>query len=62
MATNLPDMGQIGTQIQQRLTNLENQTETNANNLNSFEQQLVDVCNSVASGGTATQQLSSEEN
>ena len=62
MATNLPDMGQIGTQIQQRLTNLENQTETNANNLNSFEQQLVDVCNSVASSGTATQQLSSEEN
>lgn len=30
--------------------------------LTDFEQQLIDVCNSVASGGTATQQLSSEEN
>lgn len=35
--------------------------QTNAQNLSDFEQQLIEVCNEVASGAT-TQQLSSEEN
>lgn len=35
--------------------------QTNAQNLSDFEQQLIAVCNEVASGAT-TQQLSSEEN
>lgn len=55
MATTLPDMGQIGSNIQQRLTNLESQTQTNADNLSSLEQQIIAVCNDVASGTQTTQ-------
>lgn len=55
MATTLPDMGQIGSNIQQRLTNLESQTQTNASNLSSLEQQIIAVCNDVVSGNQATQ-------
>ena len=63
MATTLPDMGQIGSNIQQRLTNLESQTQTNASNLSSLEQQIIAVCNDVVSGNQATQvNTLSEEN
>lgn len=55
MATTLPDMSQIGSDIQQRLTNLESQTQTNASNLSSLEQQIIAVCNDVASGAQTTQ-------
>ena len=55
MATTLPDMGQIGSNIQQRLTNLESQTQNNASNLSSLEQQIIAVCNDVASGTQTTQ-------
>lgn len=55
MAATLPDMGQIGSDIQQRLTNLESQTQTNASNLSSLEQQIIAVCNDVASGTQTTQ-------
>jgi hypothetical protein len=63
MATTLPDMSQIGSNIQQRLTNLESQTKTNASNLSSLESQIIAVCNDIASG-TQTRQVNnlSEEN
>lgn len=63
MATTLPDMSQIGSNIQQRLTNLESQTKTNARNLSSLEQQIIAVCNDIASGTQTTQVNNlSEEN
>lgn len=63
MATTLPDMSQIGSNIQQRLTNLESQTKTNANNLSSLESQIIAVCNDIASGTQTTQVNNlSEEN
>ena len=63
MATTLPDMSQIGSNIQQRLTNLESQTKTNASNLSSFESQIIAVCNDIASGTQTTQVNNlSEEN
>lgn len=63
MATTLPDMSQIGSNIQQRLTNLEKQTKTNARNLSSLEQQIIAVCNDIASGTQTTQVNNlSEEN
>nr|DAH48583.1 MAG TPA: hypothetical protein [Caudoviricetes sp.] len=54
MATTLPDMSQIGSNIQQRLTNLESQTKTNASNLSSLESQIIAVCNDIASGTQTT--------
>jgi hypothetical protein len=63
MATTLPDMSQIGSNIQQRLTNLESQTKTNASNLSSLESQIIAVCNDIASGTQTTQVNNlSEEN
>lgn len=63
MATTLPVMSQIGSNIQQRLTNLEKQTKTNARNLSSLEQQIIAVCNDIASGTQTTQVNNlSEEN
>lgn len=63
MATILPDMSQIGSNIQQRLTNLESQTKTNASNLSSLESQIITVCNDIASGTQTTQVNNlSEEN
>lgn len=63
MATILPDMSQIGSNIQQRLTNLESQTKTNASNLSSLESQIIAVCNDIASGTQTTQVNNlSEEN
>lgn len=63
MATTLPDMSQIGSNIQQRLTNLESQTKTNASNLSSLESQIIVVCNDIASGTQTTQVNNlSEEN
>ena len=63
MATTLPDMSQIGSIIQQRLTNLESQTKTNASNLSSLESQIIAVCNDIASGTQTTQVNNlSEEN
>ena len=62
MATTLPDISQIG-YIQQRLTNLESQTKTNASNLSSLESQIIAVCNDIASGTQTTQVNNlSEEN
>ena len=63
MATTLPDMSHIGSNIQQRLTNLESQTKTNASNLSSLESQIIAVCNDIASGTQTTQVNNlSEEN
>ena len=63
MATTLPDMSQMGSKIQQRLTNLESQTKTNASNLSSLESQIIAVCNDIASGTQTTQVNNlSEEN
>ena len=63
MSTTLPDMSQIGSNIQQRLTNLESQTKTNASNLSSLESQIIAVCNDIASGTQTTQVNNlSEEN
>lgn len=63
MAMTLPDMSQIGSNIQQRLTNLESQTKTNASNLSSLESQIIAVCNDIASGTQTTQVNNlSEEN
>lgn len=63
MATTLPDMSQIGSNIQQRLTNNEKQTKTNASNLKSLESQIIAVCNDVVSGNQTTQvNTLSEEN
>lgn len=63
MATTLPDMSQIGSNIQKRLTNLESQTKTNARNLSSLESQIISVCKDITSG-TQTRQVNnlSEEN
>ena len=56
-------MSQIGSNIQQRLTNLESQTKTNASNLSSLESQIIAVCNDIASGTQTTQVNNlSEEN
>lgn len=63
MATTLPDMSQIGSNIQQRLTNLESQTKTNASKLSLLESQIIAVCNNIASGTQTTQVNNlSEEN
>lgn len=60
MATDLPDMAQIGTDIRQRLTNLESNTQTNANNLSSLESQIISVCTEVATGTSTVQTMDSE--
>ena len=60
MTTALPDMGQVGANINQRLTNLESETQTNETNLAALEQQIISVCNEVATGALASS-LSEEQ-
>ena len=60
MTTALPDMGQIGSDIQTRLTNLESETQSNETNLAALEQQIIAVCNEVSTGAQASN-LSEEE-
>lgn len=61
MAAELPDMGQIGKEIQTRLTSLESQTQSNTTELSALEQGIIAVCNEVTAGAQSRNTTSNEE-